>query len=112
MENRQEPQPVLRRAIRALQARFGLLKKAGSFAAIGVINTLLDFAVFVLCYQMAGLPIIPANVIAWTIAVSGSYVMNSQVTFAAESGRRLNARAYGTFILSGLAGLIANTTVL
>lgn len=96
----------------ALEARFGLLKKAGSFAAIGVVNTLLDFAIFVLCYQVAGLPIIPANVIAWTIAVSGSYVMNSQVTFAAESGRRLNARAYGTFILSGLAGLVANTTVL
>jgi putative flippase GtrA len=112
MENRQEPQPVLRRIMGALQARLGLLKKVGNFAAIGVVNTLIDFGVFVLCYQVAELQIIPANVIAWTVAVSGSYVMNSHITFAAESGRRLNARAYGTFIVSGIAGLIANTTVL
>jgi putative flippase GtrA len=38
--------------------------------------------------------------------------MNSYTTFAAESGRQLKARAYGVFILSGLAGLIANTTAL
>jgi putative flippase GtrA len=38
--------------------------------------------------------------------------MNSYTTFAAESGRQLNARAYGAFILSGLAGLVANTTAL
>jgi putative flippase GtrA len=44
--------------------------------------------------------------------VSGSYVMNSFVTFAAESGRRLHWRAYGTFVASGIAGVLANTTTL
>jgi putative flippase GtrA len=112
MTNPQGSQPLLRRVMDALEARVGLFKKAGSFAVIGVVNTLIDFGVFVLCYQVAELQIIPANVIAWTVAVSGSYVMNSHITFAAESGRRLNARAYGTFIVSGIAGLIANTTVL
>ncbi len=38
---------------------------------------------------------------SWLVAVSGSYVMNSYVTFAAESGRRLRWRAYGTFVASG-----------
>jgi putative flippase GtrA len=44
--------------------------------------------------------------------VSGSYVMNCFVTFAAESGRVLRWRAYGAFVLSGVVGVIANTTTL
>ena len=112
MNNQQESPPLLRRVMDALEARLGLFKKAGSFAAIGVVNTLIDFGVFVLAYQVAELPLIPANVVAWVIAVSGSYVMNSYITFAAESGRQLRTRAYGAFVLSGIVGLVANTTVL
>ena len=47
--------------------------------------------------------------LAWLVAVSGSYVMNSFITFAAESGRRLHWRAYGAFVASGIAGVITNT---
>jgi putative flippase GtrA len=46
------------------------------------------------------------------VAVSGSYVMNCFITFAAESGRQLRWRAYGAFVASGVVGVIANTTVL
>jgi putative flippase GtrA len=38
--------------------------------------------------------------------------MNSFITFAAESGRRLRWRDYGTFVASGSVGAIASTTVL
>ena len=51
------------------------------------------------------LPLIPANVLAWLVAVSGSYVMNSFITFAAESGRQLRWRDYGAFVASGIAGV-------
>jgi putative flippase GtrA len=103
---------LLRRVTAALEARLGLFLKAGSFAAIGVVNSLIDFAVFVLCRQVIELPLVASNVLAWMVAVSGSYAMNSYITFAAESGRQLNARAYFTFAASGIVGLIANTTVL
>jgi putative flippase GtrA len=46
------------------------------------------------------------------VAVSGSYVMNSYTTFAAESGRKLRWRSYFTFVLSGVAGAIGNTVAL
>ena len=36
--------------------------------------------------------------------------MNSYTTFARESGRKLRWRDYGTFVVSGIAGVIANTT--
>jgi len=93
-------------------ARVGLLKKAGSFAAVGAVNTMVDFAVFATALKVLGLPLIPANIMSWSVAVSSSYVMNSYTTFAAESGRQLRLRAYGVFVLSGLAGLFANTTAL
>jgi putative flippase GtrA len=38
--------------------------------------------------------------------------MNSFITFAAESGRRLTPRAYLTFVASQVLGLIANTGTL
>src|SRR5690606_21697418 len=78
-------------------ARFGLLRKAGSFAAVGVVNTLVDFAIFAAAVTLLEWPLVPANVLSWLVAVTGSYVMNSYTTFAAESGRQLTGRAYGTF---------------
>jgi len=86
--------------------------KAVSFAGVGVINTLVDYAIFLAAYYLLHLPLIAANLLSWLVAVSGSYVMNSYVTFAAESGRRLRWRAYGTFVASGVAGWLANTATL
>jgi putative flippase GtrA len=96
-----------------------IILKATSFALIGVINLLVDFAVFwfMLHYVTEPLPgewldLIAANVAAWMVAVSGSYVMNSYVTFAAESGRKLRWNSFFTFAAAGILGVIANTAML
>lgn len=86
-----------------------ILLKATSFALIGVVNTGVDFGLFALGYFYFGLPIIVANALSWMVAVSGSYVMNSRITFAAESGGKLTATRYGAFVASQIGGLIANT---
>ena len=109
--------------------------KAISFALIGVVNAGVNYACFLLGLQALGaLPslgalvkagadacgcvstenagVIAVNIFAWMVAVSGSYVMNSLVTFAAESGRKLTWRAYVVFAASGLLGLLADTTTL
>ena len=41
------------------------------------------------CGTAENLALIAANVTAWLVAVTFSYVMNSTITFAAESGRKL-----------------------
>ena len=69
-----------------------LIIKAMSFAMIGCVNATVDFAVFSIGYFYVGLPIIPANLISWCVAVTNSYVLNSMFTFAAESGRQLNGK--------------------
>jgi len=102
---------LLRRLVRGWEER-AIVLKAASFAGVGVINSLIDFGVFLAAFYLLKLPLIPANVLAWLVAVSGSYVMNSYVTFAAESGRELRWRAYAAFVASGIAGVITNTTVL
>jgi putative flippase GtrA len=100
---------LLQRAREAWHQRaIGL--KAMSFAAVGLVNSVIDYSIFMLAHLQLGWPIIPANVFAWLIAVTGSYVMNSYVTFAKESGRQLRWRDYGAFVASGVAGMVANTT--
>jgi putative flippase GtrA len=101
--------PTLRnRLMRAWHER-AIALKAMSFAVVGVVNSAVDFAVFSLCYYGLGLPIIAANTAAWLVAVSGSYVMNSTITFAAESGRRLHMAGYVGFAISQVMGFLANT---
>ncbi len=83
--------------------------KALSFGLVGLVNSAVDFAVFSFAYYYLGLPLIVANTLAWLIAVSGSYVMNSTITFAHESGRKLALDRYFGFALSQVAGFLANT---
>lgn len=112
-----------------------LSAKAVSFALVGVVNTLVDYCVFLLaraalsasaaaiaalgafgdtchCGDATTLTLVVSNLISWSVAVTGSYVMNSSITFAAESGRQLRLSAYLTFVASGVVGMLANTATL
>jgi putative flippase GtrA len=126
------PRTVAERMLAAWHAR-GFVLKAVSFGFVGLINMAVDFGVFFLtravllasdnalvaanavtaacdCLDAETWILVPANITAWLVAVSGSYVMNSFTTFARESGRKLRWRDYGKFVTSGIAGAIANTT--
>src|SRR5258707_1899223 len=123
------------RATAWVEPHFDVLRKAISFALIGVINVAVDTTVFLLTYSYLRSPaatlrpldalaqwcactshdtlvLVTANVIAWVVGVTGSYTMNSFITFAVESGRRLRWRDYGTFVASGILRAIASTTAL
>jgi putative flippase GtrA len=86
-----------------------VLAKATSFALIGFVNAAIDFGVFSLGHLYFGLPIVVANPIAWGIAVTNSYVLNSKFTFADESGGHLTFKRYLAFATTQVGGLIANT---
>src|ERR1700684_4649815 len=109
--------------------------KAVAFGLVGVVNTVVDYCVFLLaraafdssaaalaafaslsvfcdCGSTATFALIAVHTVAWLVAMSGSFVMNSFVTFAAETGRKLRWRAYFAFAGSGIAGWITNTATL
>jgi putative flippase GtrA len=113
----------------------GLHVKAVSFALVGVVNTVVDYSVFLVaraafthsaaaqawlgalsdvcrCGDATTLTLVVSNLISWSVAVTGSYMLNSSITFARESGRQLRLRAYAAFVVTGIAGLLANTTTL
>ncbi|WP_398480818.1 GtrA family protein [Tardiphaga sp.] len=107
--------------------RHPTVAKMISFGVIGVANAVIDFGVFSIAYQVLktfltsafaiadgvlDIPLALANVIAWMVAVSCSYVMNTMITFRAESGRVLRWKDYSVFAASGLLGMITNTATL
>jgi putative flippase GtrA len=85
-----------------------LIREFTKFGIIGVVNTVLDFAIF-----NALLPIGPlkAQVVATTIAATSSYFMNRHWTFRhrARSGLR---REYALFFLFNGIGLAIALAVL
>ncbi len=105
------PERPIDRLLAAWHQR-GAALKAVSFGMIGVINTAIDASVFFVALATLTSSLVAANVLAWLVAVSCSYVMNSFITFARESGRKLRWRDYGTFAASGIAGVIVNTATL
>jgi len=108
---RQRLSGMHRRILAALRRRRWMIK-AMSFASIGVVNSIVDFSLFLLALRYLTTSLVAANIMSWCIAVTGSYVMNSFITFAAESGRQLTWRRYATFAASQLLGLVASTSTL
>jgi len=86
--------------------------KAASFALVGVVNTAVDFSIFWTTATYLHWPLVPANVLAWLVAVTCSYMMNSFITFGPESGRILRWRDYASFAASGIAGMVSSTATL
>src|ERR1044071_9199231 len=83
--------------------------KALSFALVGLVNTAVDATIFFLLLATATSSLVVANVAAWFIANTGSYVMNSFTTFSAETGGRLSLKHYAGFVGSGIVAVTAST---
>ena len=56
------------------------------FAAIGVINTVIDFAILNVFAHAVGLPRIPSNIISASVAMVFSFFANRHVVFDAKTG--------------------------
>ncbi len=62
----------------------GEIWKAGKFAVVGVMNTLIDYGVFTLLTQVVLLNVYASQVIAFICGMLNSYIFNSRWTFGAE----------------------------
>ena len=83
--------------------------KAVSFAVVGLINTAVDAAIFFLLLGFVTPSLVVANVGAWFVANTGSYVMNSLTTFSAETDGKLRLKHYAGFVGSGLVAVTVST---
>jgi putative flippase GtrA len=106
-----EPPPIASLAERLTAAwrERAVALKALSFALVGLINTAIDAAIFFFLLAYATPSLVVANIAAWFIANTGSYVMNSFTTFSAETGGKLSLRHYAGFVGSGIVAVTAST---
>lgn len=112
MSTQHRPMTLLQRVVAWVRQRRVLIVKVVSFASVGVVNSLVDLCLFLLLFKFLTDSLIVANVLSWTVAVTGSYVMNSFITFAAELGRRLRWRSYLGFAAAQILGLVVATATL
>ena len=85
-----------------------LLKQIFSFGLIGFVNAGVDAASFFVALHTITDNLIVANVCAWVVAVTCSYVLNSRFTF----GKTPRFNDYLFFAATQVGGLVANTTAL
>ena len=70
--------------ILALLRRF---RRLITFGFVGVMNTLVDYLVFALCYELLGLHISLSQIIGYASGSVCGYFVNSNVTFREGKGR-------------------------
>lgn len=86
--------------------------KAGRFIAVGLLNTVIDLAVFAFALWAGAAPLL-ANICAWAVAVSFSYALNSRWSFErtenlSETKSALRFVSLGALISLGVSsGVIA-----
>lgn len=86
-------------------------KRFGKFAAVGVLNTAIDFAVYAALFYGFGLYFLFAHIFAFLVANANSFVINSVWTF---KGLRRDAwwRQAAVFFVISFCGLGLSTLAL
>ena len=96
------------------RVRKGLNMKVVRFGVVGVVNTLIDFAVLNLLLALFGVtggwPLVLCNAAAFLGASLNSYFLNKKWTFSQKTGASL--RQYLVFLALALGGLVINSVVL
>lgn len=88
-----------------------LLKELSAFGAVGVVNLVLDVALFNALHFGAGLGPLTAKVISAAITTTCAYFMNRHWSFSHRARSGL-AREYTLFFLLNAVGLVINLAVL
>jgi putative flippase GtrA len=82
------------------------------FGVVGIVNTVLDLAVFWLLAGVFSMPILIANTLSYSVGALNSFVLNRLWTFRGVAFRRGAALQLPLFMLVSLVGLVvANLTL-
>lgn len=84
------------------------MKKIGAYSLVGVLNTCTDFFVFSICIWGMQLEPILANAIAFSIAVTQGFLLNTKWTFR-DSGVGIGWKPYLRFVAINLGGLLISS---
>ena len=85
-----------------------LIRQGGSYIAVGVLQMLLDWAVFVVATAL-GMPAAPGNLVARASGAMLGFWLNGRVTFARDGEARLGWWRFARFVLVWLALTVVST---
>lgn len=88
--------------------KVGLLK----FGAVGVVNTILDFAIFITLVRYFEWNLLLANAVSYIVAVTNSYVLNLLWTFTKSQGAKFGAHSYLRFVTVNTVGFLIGSVVI
>lgn len=92
-----------------------LFLQIGKFVGVGIINTIIDFAILNILMRVTGIykgkKIIIFNIIAFSVAVTNSYFMNKYWTFSGASQNGTVSKQFIAFLLVSIVGVILNTSI-
>lgn len=82
---------------------FENLWQLGKFSVVGMVNTAIDFGVFMLLHGKMGLAYPVSQVISYSCGMTNSYLWNKFWTFGSK--RRVNLREVAEFVAVNLVSL-------
>lgn len=83
------------------------------YLVFGGVTTLVNYGVYVICGHVFHMDVVPANIIAWVLAVIVAYVTNKLWVFESKSWNiRIVGKEFGEFVLARLATLVIETILL
>ncbi len=80
------------------------------FATVGVMNTVIDFALFNLLALGFGVHVAVANTVSYSTGILNSYLWNRNWTFSDRRNKAWGAESI-KFVLANLGGLAVNTSI-
>jgi len=86
--------------------------QAGRFALVGVVNTLVDYLLFNGLVYLAGLGVVPANILSGCAAILVSFLLNRNWTFPESKDHGAAHLQFGKHLVTtGVGLLLATVTV-
>ncbi len=82
-------------------------RETWSYLVFGVLTTLVDYVVAMLCFEAAGLGELTSNNIAWAVSVIFAYITNKLFVFASKSFEgKVIAKEIVSFVSARVVSLI------
>lgn len=85
-------------------------KQISRFSIVGVMNTLIDFSIFSLCFYILGFHVVVANICAVCLAIINSFLWNSFWTFKGFKKGRIKSQIFRFFLIA-LIGMVISTLI-
>ena len=82
------------------------------FGITGGNNTIIDFAIFFVLYQLLSWAIIPANALAFFVANIQSYFVNKHWSFKEHHESKASIKEYLSFVSASIFSLIVGTSII